>query len=490
MTSKLREIALSTGLIWASVFAVAPVWAQPPQPPAAGAPAGTELQEVTVSASAISIQGYQAPTPVTAVGIQQLESDARPDIADVLRGLPTFSGSPSPENSVYTGLVSAGIQGEDLLNLRNLGIQRTLVLFDGQRVVSSNIQGGVDTSTIPSVLIERIDTVTGGASATWGSDALAGVVNLILNKHFNGAQIEVQYGNNDQYLHQQEKVELALGTGFADDRGHIEVAGSLWNVPDPYFTADVPGWKSQRLVSNPACGGGVCPPGEPTWVHANYVGLATATTGGVITGPCTGAPCGPLTNVAFGQNGVPYQFDPGNVSEGFFSNGGTPNYEKGFIGVDAQPLRNETAFALLSWKFNDALTASLQLNYGTTSTTNNSYTADQYGSAVINSGNPFIPASIQSYMTTHGITSFNLGTTNDNNTPRAAAPFGSQENTLSIPVAFVHRTLERGVFTLDGSLGGNWTWQFYFTCMGRATCTRTCSTTRISRTCWPPKMRS
>lgn len=464
--------------------------AAPAPTPAAGAPAapGSELQEVTVSASAISIAGYEAPTPVTAVGLQQLQSDARTDIGDVVRNLPAFAGSPSPENSDYTGLVTAGIQGEDLLNLRNLGINRTLVLVDGQRVVLSNIQGGVDVSTFPQSLIERVDTVTGGASATWGSDALAGVVNFILNKNFNGVQFNAEYGNNSQYLHEQTKLELTLGTGFDDDRGHVEVAGTWWKIPNPYFTSDVPGWDSQRLVSNPACTNysgesAVCPPGQPIWLHANAVGLSSETTGGLIVAcqgvlppnspgnptayPAPGAlnyGCG-LANTGFGQGGAPYTFNPGNVTEGFFSNGGTVNDEKGYIGMNAQPLTNETAFFYGNFKISDALTASLQLNYGTTSTENNSYTADQYGGSpgvTIYSGNPYIPASIQSYMTANGIPAFNLGTTNDNNTPGGGGSIGSQLNTLGIPVAFVHRIMQRGVFTLDGQLAAKWTWTAYY----------------------------
>lgn len=440
--------------------------ASPPAPAAAASAGARELQEVTVSASAISIVGYEAATPVTAISLQQLQSEARTDVADVLRNLPPYSGSPSPENSDYTGLVSAGIQGEDLLNLRDLGVNRTLVLFDGQRVVQSNIQGGVDVSTLPSSLVERIDTVTGGASAVWGSDALAGVINLIINKSFNGAQVNLEESNNSQGLHEQQKAELTLGTPLADGQGHIEAAGSFWSVPRPYFTHDVPGWDSQRLVANPACSHyvfetAVCPPGEPIWLHASGVGLASATTGGVITGGLNGAPS-PLTNVAFGPGGTPLVFNPGNVTEGFFSNGGTPNDDTGLIGLDAQPLSNETAFALASWRFNDALSASLQLNYGTTETENNSYSADQYGNVPIYSGNPFIPSSIQQYMSAHGIAGFTLGTTNENNVPGGGGSLASQIGSLGIPVAYVHRSLARGVFTLDGSFAPRWTWSAYF----------------------------
>jgi outer membrane receptor protein involved in Fe transport len=439
---------------------------KPPATASAASAAARELQEVTVSASAISILGYEAPTPVTAISLQQLQSEARTDVADVLRNLPPYSGSPSPENSDYAGLVSAGIQGEDLLNLRDLGVNRTLVLFDGQRVVQSNIQGGVDVSTLPSSLVERIDTVTGGASAVWGSDALAGVINLIINKSFNGVQLNLEGSNNSQGLHPQQKAELTLGTPFADGRGHIEAAGSYWNVPRPYFTHEVPGWASQRLVANPACShyvfeSAVCPPGEPVWIHASGVGLASATTGGLITGGLNGAPS-PLSNVAFGAGGTPYLFNRGNVTEGFFSNGGTPNYDTGFIGLNAQPLRNETAFALASWKFNDALSASLQLNYGTTATENNSYSADQYGNVPIYSGNPFIPPSIQQYLAAHSLAGFTLGTTNQNNVPGGGGSLDSQINSLGIPVAYVRRSLARGVFTLEGSFAPHWTWNAYF----------------------------
>ncbi len=476
--TKLRCALATVSLTATALLLSGPSLAQAPAPDTGATPApaapGSELQEVTVSASAISIAGYEAPTPVTAVGLQQLQSDARPDIGDVVRNLPAFAGSPSPENSDYTGLVTAGIQGEDLLNLRNLGINRTLVLVDGQRVVLSNIQGGVDVSTFPQSLIERVDTVTGGASATWGSDALAGVVNFILNKNFNGIQANAEYSNNAQDLHKQEKLELTVGTGFDDDRGHIEAAGTWWEIPDPYFTSDVPGWASQRLVSNPACTNysfesATCPAGQPIWLHANNVGLATETTGGLIVGAtcptCPGGVSNVLNNIAFGEGGTPYTFNPGNVTEGFFSNNGTLNDEKGYIGLDGQPLTNETAFFLGSFKISDTLTASLQLNYGTTTTENNSYTADQYGGSpgvTIYSGNPYIPASIQSVMTANGITSFNLGTTNDNNVPGGGGSLGAQMNSLGIPVAFVHRIMQRGVFTLDGSISPKWTWTAYY----------------------------
>ena len=161
---------------------------------AQGTDGGTE--RVVVSASRIQIAGYQQPTPVTVVGAAQLERDAQTDIGDVIRQLPSFGPSSSPDNGTTAINVAAGNGGEDLVNLRNLGILRTLVLVDGQRVVSSNITGGVDLSTIPSTLVQRIDVVTGGASAAWGSDAVAGVVNLVLNKNLRASKLNVEGGDS------------------------------------------------------------------------------------------------------------------------------------------------------------------------------------------------------------------------------------------------------------------------------------------------------
>ena len=170
-------LAASSVLALSSVIATA----------AFGQSSGDDVEQVVVSASRISIAGYTQPTPVTVVGAELLQRDAKTDIGDAIRDLPQVGDSDSPNNGATSSLAAQGNAGVDDVNLRNLGIPRTLVLFDGQRVVSSNpAGGGVDLSTIPTALIQRIDVVTGGASAAWGSDAVAGVVNLVLNKNYTG----------------------------------------------------------------------------------------------------------------------------------------------------------------------------------------------------------------------------------------------------------------------------------------------------------------
>ena len=110
---------------------------------------GGDIEQVVVSASRITIAGYSQPTPVTVVGAAQLEQDAYANIADSVRNLPQVK-SPPASFSANQGGGSAGTAGANFVNLRNLGATRTLVLFDGQRVVASNLTGGVDITTLPS----------------------------------------------------------------------------------------------------------------------------------------------------------------------------------------------------------------------------------------------------------------------------------------------------------------------------------------------------
>ena len=215
------------------------------------------VEEVVVSGSRVTIAGYTAPTPVTVISAAALESAAKVDIGDSIRELPSVIGSDAPNNGSKSGDASQGDAGISDVNLRNLGVIRTLVLFDGQRVVSSNPSGGaVDLSTIPSALIERVDVVTGGASATWGSDAVAGVVNLIINKNFTGLKGNLEYGNNDISTQLKYKGDLSYGTDFLGNRGHVIVSGSYTASPDADFIGQQPYFNPVSLIPNP---NGSCP---------------------------------------------------------------------------------------------------------------------------------------------------------------------------------------------------------------------------------------
>src|SRR3954463_5093486 len=199
-------------------------------------PADNSVETVEVSASRINIAGFQSPTPVTVIGPEQIERNARLDLADEIRDLPEVrGGSASTGNNNNNG--SQANAGINSLSLRNLGSQRNLVLIDGQRVVSAAIQDGtVDLATVPTSMVQRIDVVTGGASAAWGSDAVTGVVNLVINKKFQGVKGNAEFSNNPLIARPQYKYEVAMGTSFDGDKGQIEFAYNTLISNTPTFS--------------------------------------------------------------------------------------------------------------------------------------------------------------------------------------------------------------------------------------------------------------
>jgi outer membrane cobalamin receptor len=187
----------------------------------AQAPAGSAVvEEVVVTGSRIVRDGFQAPTPVTTLAADDLAAKAPTNIPDALNQLPQFRGSASNSRSV-TWNTNSPNQG-NYLNLRNLGTTRSLILLDGVRVPPTSFAGGVDINTLPQALVQRVDVVTGGASAAYGSDAVVGVVNFVLDKAFTGVKANIQAGTSRYADGNSYKVSVAGGTPFLDGRGHIE----------------------------------------------------------------------------------------------------------------------------------------------------------------------------------------------------------------------------------------------------------------------------
>lgn len=443
----LRSNALAASI--GAILAAGPVAAQT-STDSAGAPNAVplDLETVSVSASRIRIEGYEAPTPVTVLGSDTIQREARVDVGDLIRNLPSFGASASPNNSQNQSLIVGGVAGLNLVSLRNLGHNRNLVLFDGQRVVASSIQGGVDMSTLPASLVERIEVVTGGASAAWGSDAVAGVVNIILNKKFSGLETHVEASDNFSSNHGQHKLEVSYGTDFAEGRGHFIASGAYTQTPDEFYSYDIPGFKYQRLVSNPAPGNG-----QPRYLHADNVGLAQATPGGIIVS-------GPLRGTYFsGQSATPARFDYGNLSQNYYTNGGTLNVSEGDIGLVAAPSKGSTLFGYGSFDIADNLKVSLQLNHGKFWSKTNSWSDIKYGTVRIRDDNPFIPEATRQQMGQLGVTEFMLGTMN--HIP-GRPDLSEQTNSLGVPVSEQTRTLNRAVISLDGGIGENWSWNAYY----------------------------
>ncbi|HEY4076588.1 MAG TPA: TonB-dependent receptor [Rhizomicrobium sp.] len=211
--SSVSVLALLLGTT--SLLGISQVHAQP-----ADASAPQNVEAVVVTGSRVISDIANSPTPITAVTSQQLLATTPSNLSDALNKLPVFQNSATQRNAGS----AAGNAGGDFLNLRNFGQQRTLVLMDGMRLPASNQNGSVDISTLPQELISRVDVVTAGASSVYGSDAITGVVNFILDKNFEGIKYDLNAGISTYADGFQYKAHLTAGTSLFGGRGHIEGA--------------------------------------------------------------------------------------------------------------------------------------------------------------------------------------------------------------------------------------------------------------------------
>ncbi|HWM61035.1 MAG TPA: TonB-dependent receptor plug domain-containing protein, partial [Rhizomicrobium sp.] len=185
---------------------------------AQSAGAAEQVESVTVTGTLITNSGVNSPTPVTVVNTDTIQNTTPDNLQDALAKLPAFLGSANQRSSATS---TQGGQGNQV-SLRNLGITRTLILFDGKRVAPSDAQGTVNIDGLPQMLVQRVDVVTGGASATYGSDAVAGVVNFILDKKFTGFKYEAHGGISGFTDAAEESIGFAAGTDLFGGRGHLE----------------------------------------------------------------------------------------------------------------------------------------------------------------------------------------------------------------------------------------------------------------------------
>jgi outer membrane receptor protein involved in Fe transport len=191
---------------------------------AADAPkeAGT-VQEIVVTGSRIARRDFTAPSPIVTVNEKTFENRAGPEIEQTLNQLPQFhTNFNSQVGQATAGQPSASqTPGASFLDLRGLGPNRSLILIDGRRAQPVNGQLVVDVNTIPSAMIDSVEIVTGGASAVYGADAVAGVVNFKLKHNFQGMEIDAQYGISEHGDNREPNVSVVIGTNFPEDKGNV-----------------------------------------------------------------------------------------------------------------------------------------------------------------------------------------------------------------------------------------------------------------------------
>ena len=179
---------------------------------------GDVLDVVIVTGTRIQNQNVIAASPVTTIGQEEISLKQTPNIERVFRDLPiTIPGD--GEN------VNNGTAGQATLDLRGLGPERSLIMIDGKRLAPYDIDGQVTTDVIPVNMLERVDVVTGGASAVYGSDALSGAVNFIMRKNFEGVEIDMGYSDTEEGGDDTYYINALFGVNFDDDRGNITIGG-------------------------------------------------------------------------------------------------------------------------------------------------------------------------------------------------------------------------------------------------------------------------
>jgi iron complex outermembrane recepter protein len=186
------------------------------------------------------------------ITVDELQKAPQQHISDFVNRLPAFGGGMTTTSGGNE--ISGGRQSQNNLNLRSLESYRTLVLLDGHRIVSGDVNGSVNINDLPQSLIRSVDVVTGGASAAYGSDALAGVVNFVLDKDYTGFKTDFQGGITDHGDNESYKTNVTFGTPFADNRGHF-IASAEYAHNSGLFGSSANrdwGFDTAHIIANPA----------------------------------------------------------------------------------------------------------------------------------------------------------------------------------------------------------------------------------------------
>ena len=443
---RFRSHALSTvsaiALVAASLGA-----AQAAQQTAASQQAEEELSEVVVTGSRIVREGYEAPTPLSVVDVAAIQASATQNIAEFVNTMPVFNGSQAP-NTGQSG-ISPGTAGVSTLSLRNLGGGRTLVLLDGQRIVGSLISGVVDINSLPQQLVQRVEVVTGGASAVYGSDAITGVVNFILDKEYTGIKGEISGGVTSYLDDENYKINLSAGFPFAGGKGHVIASGEqvykagIFDGPQRDWAFTGIGW-----VINPAY---TATNGQPRQLlFPDRVGNSNGTPGGIIVS-------GPLKGTYFGPGGSVNLLNYGDTVFDPSMHGGDWEYtdvHERMFSLDPIESR-QNVFTRVQYNIGDNVTVFASASWGSGRTKGQAWAQFQPGNAAsganaIKADNAFIPDVVRARMTTLGVTTLTLGSYNFD------APSTNSDN---------QRMLNRNVVGANGNFdafGKNWTWDAYF----------------------------
>lgn len=349
----------------------------------------TDTNDIIVTGSRIARRDYVSNSPISTVGSGAVEATGSSSIDTALIQMPQFTASTGSTTN------SNGNGGQANIQLRGLGRSRTLVLLEGRRLPAANSDGSVDVNLIPTVMIDNVEVITGGASAVYGSDAIAGVVNFKLRRSIEGIEIAGQYGISDEGDAADRKISIAGGTKFADGRGNVMFSAE-YAKRDLIYVSERP-WTFGFPRDSVLPDGFVtfAANNQPTQAALNSVFAQYGVPGGAVR---------PGNNIGFNLDGS--LFSTG-LSVRNYRGSTDPNYitSNGVsLLADSRrfrplqlPLERYTAFGKASYEFSDALTVFAQGLYShsvATTQLNPSPSPGNSGISGVPVTNPFIPADL------------------------------------------------------------------------------------------------
>jgi outer membrane receptor protein involved in Fe transport len=410
-----------------------------------------ETEEIIVTGSRVSRSGFDSSQPLTTIDQRQIENLGLVNVGDVVRTLP--QNTPFfTETNVGIGNFNVGAQLANLRGLNPFFGTRTLTLVDTRRVVPTTEGGAVDLTLIPSMLVERTEVVTGGASAQYGSDAIAGVVNVILDKDLEGFKAQLDYGETAEGDGGDTHASFAWGTGFADDRGHV-LAGLEYQQQDRIgpcsYNRDwcAEGW---GIINNPGFAG--AGNGLPNFVVAPNAKQTTSEFG-LIT-PCTNAACTttngqPLTFNATGT--ATSSFNLGSPGNGFATRIGGDGRLLGYGTSNVRPdVERYSAMARVSFDFSDTLSWFGEIAYSSSDALGTPANGGLGPTGLrIAPDNAFLTPAVQTALASNG--GNGAGSLARIFMPDVINALNTTDNETT-----------RFVTGLDGELGSKWTWDVYY----------------------------
>ena len=379
-------------------LAQAPMPSTPDSSPDSAEEKGSGVQEVVVTGSRIVRDGYEAPTPVTVLTQEALALSSPESLATALVQAPQLINSPTSNNGDHGTSAPDG----KYFSLRGIGANRSLILLDGIRVPPTTYNGLVSADILPELLVKRIEVVTAGASAAYGSDAVGGVINYVIDGKFTGTKGVAQAGVSSRGDNKNYRLGFAGGYDF----GKTHVLLSLErNQNDGY-------WKTDRPNANEGWFGigqnatGVPGTAENPLELLPDVHLAVTTRGGLATsGPFAGTNFVTPTEYHAIVPGIPTN------SPGYFIGGEFQDYAKLPV-LQGAPFHNTIGFARVTHEVSENLQILAQLNVADNAQNYILY-PNFVPSQTIFSGNAFLPAALQQQLTDSGTPSFTMSKTLD-----------------------------------------------------------------------------